>query len=82
MGPAGAHAFCRAIFYSDNFFRPAVTSAVTLSISLCFLVHIENVSLFYDREITGKVDFIFGSDMTWSRHVELVASDVSKRCML
>ena len=45
-----------------------------------------NISLIYDGENIEKVDhfkylgIIFDSNMTWSHHIDFVASNVSKRC--
>ena len=46
----------------------------------------QNISLIYDGDDIEKVDhfkylgIIFDSHMTWSQHVDLIASNVSKRC--
>ena len=51
-----------------------------------YLGKFENVSLVYDGENIEKVDnfkylgLIFDSNMTWSHHIDFIASSVSKRC--
>ena len=51
-----------------------------------YRVKSENISLVYDGEKIEKVDnfkylgLISDSNMTWSRHIDLIASSVSKRC--
>ena len=51
-----------------------------------YLGKLENISLVYDGEEIEKVDnlkylgLIFDSNMTWSHHIDLIASSVSKRC--
>ena len=54
--------------------------------TLYHLGKFENVSLVYDGENIEKVDnfkylgLIFDSNMTWSHHIDFIASSVSKRC--
>ena len=46
----------------------------------------QNISLIYDGETIERVDnfkylgIVFDSHMTWSHHIDLIASNVSKRC--
>ena len=46
----------------------------------------QNISLSYDGETIERVDnfkylgIVFDSHMTWSHHIDLIASNVSKRC--